>query len=275
MRLTYPSMLLAAALLSTEGAQAQQGADQRYLSVISLKVPPAKEAAFTEHYKTGAGAKAIRARLKANPEALRWTLLRAVYAGDPAQQANYMIASASMGAPVEPDAAKRDELSRSSTGMSYADYMQLVRTMSDTVGTTLSHLHDTTPGYALAEGDYVVVRRLKVGTGKLQSLSDLNHTVRLPLAAERVKSGDMKGWTFSHLSFPTGSSLPYDATEALVFKDLAGALANGGAGTGSAAAASFAKMFPDKSYTGYIDTLRETSTIMRTDLYRVAAVYQK
>ena len=280
MKMTYPVTLLTAALLASgAGAWAQQGPEQRYLSVISLKVPPAKEAAFTEHYKTGAGAKAIRARMQANPQAVRWTLLRAVYAGDPAQEANYMLATVSTGPPVELDAAKRDEMSRSSTGMSYPDYMQLVRTMSDTVGTTLSHLHDVTPGYALAEDDYVVVRRLKFGPGKQQGVAELYRTVRLPMATEQVKAGNLKGWSFSHLTFPGGSSLPYEGTEVMVYKDLASAVGGPGTatstGTGLGGAAGFAKLFPSRNYASYNDTLHETSTNVRTDLYRVVAAYQK
>lgn len=280
MKINYSVATLTAVALSFSGsaAWAQQpgaAAEQRYLSVISVKVPPAKEAAFTEHYKTGAGAKAMRARLQAYPKLQRWSLLRAVYAGDPAQEANYLIASVTTGAPEEQEPAKRDEITKSATGMNYAGYMEHVRTMSDTVGTTLSHIHQTTPGYALAEGDYVVLRRLKTTPGRQQAMNELYRDIRLPLVSERVAAGAMKGWSYSHLSFPTGTGLPYDATEATIYKDLASAVGGGGGGTGSTAAARFAKQFPDKNYTSYTDTLREGSTIVRMDLYRVVAVYTK
>lgn len=276
MKHAYTVTIAAAATILFTGsahAQNQNPANQNYLSVISLKVAPDQEAAFTEFYKTGPGSKAIQDRIKANKESMRWTLLQAVYPGDPAPETNFMIASARGGAPTDPDPAKRDEQTRASTGMTYVQYMQKVRTMSRTVGQTLSHLHEATPGFALSEGDYVVVRRLKVSPGKTQEVSDLMRDVQYPLAADGVKAGRFKGWSFSHLSFPTGSSLPYDATAVWVHKDLASAVA--GMGPNNGAAARFAEVLPGKNYSNYLDSLRENSKVVRTDLYRVVAAYRK
>lgn len=263
--------LLAGALT----AQAQQPTGpQRYLTTISVQVAPDKVAAFTDHYKTGAGAKTIKARLKANPEAQRWTLLQAVYSGDPAPRANFILSFVNVGATADPDPAKRDAMYREAAGVTYADYMKNVRTMSETVGTTISHIHDTTDGYSLAEGDYIVRRRLKVAEGKTQDLNNLMRNTRLKLTNDRVKDGNIKGWSFSHLSFPTGSALPWDATEVFVHKDLAGALAGPGQG-GGPAAGRYLKLFPNGNYARFIEDVRETSKIVRTDLYRVVAAFVK
>jgi hypothetical protein len=275
MKINYPAALLAALAAGAALAQ-QQPANQRYLSVISVHVHPDKDAAFIEHYKTGAGAKAIQHRLKSTPTARRWTLLKAVYAGDPAPEANYLIASASDGDLAEPDPAKMDELSRASTGMSQAEYMTKVRTMSSTVGQTLSHMHEITDGYALTEGNYVVLRRLKIADGKLNEVGAMAHDIRLPLYSERVKAGGtIKGWSFSHLTFPGGASLPYNASEVTIHQTLADAVGAAGGGTGSAGAVAFAKMFPNRNYTQYMDSLRANSRIVRTELYRVVAVYTR
>ena len=68
-------------------------APSRYLSVISVKVAPDKVAAFLDFYKSGPGVKSARARLKADPNLLRWTVLQAVYPGDPAPAANTTIST--------------------------------------------------------------------------------------------------------------------------------------------------------------------------------------
>ena len=255
-------------------AQTMDWEKQTYLTAIGIKVLPGQEAAIAEHYKTGAGAKVVQARLKANPNGLRWTLLRNVYAGDPAADANYLIASVSKGAPVEPDQAMNDKVARESAGISYADYMQKIRSMSVPLGNTLSHMHHATEGYGPVEGDYVVVRRLKALDNQRQNMLDLARDMQFPLAQERLKEGANKGWSFSHLAFPTGDSTTYDATEVRVFKDLASAVSGSGGG-GNGAAMRFAKVFPGKSYTGYVDALRASSKVVRTDLYRVVVSYRK
>ncbi len=255
-------------------AQTMDWEKQTYLSVIALKVLPGQEAAIAEHYKTGAGAKVIPARLKASPNLMRWTLLRNVYTGDPAAEANYLLASAMRGAPAEPDQALNEKVAREAAGISYADYMQKIRSMSVPLGTTLSHMHHATEGYGPVEGDYVVVRRLKALENQRTTMLDLARDRQFPLAQERVKEGANKGWSFSHLAFPTGDSTAYDATEVRVYKDLASAVSGTGGG-GNGAAMRFAKQFPDKSYTGYIDALRSSSKVVRTDLYRVVVSYRK
>lgn len=264
--------VLVAAAVAVQ-AQEQTG-PQRYLTTQSLHVPADKVAAYIEHARNGAGAKAAKASLAAVPQMQRITVLQAVFPGDPAPRANFIRSVVNVGAPGEPDVAKRDETYRASTGMSYADYLKMVRTMSEVVGTTISHVHDTTDGYTLAAGDYIVRRRLKVAEGKTQDLNNLMRNTRLKLTNDRVKEGNIKGWSFSHLSFPTGSALPWDATEVFVHKDLASAMAGPGQG-GGPAAGRYLKLFPNGNYARFIEDARETSKIVRTDLYRVIAAFVK
>ena len=166
-----------------------------------------------------------------------------------------------------------EKVARESAGISYADYMKNIRGMSVQVGNTLSHMHHATEGYGPVEGDYVEVRRLKALDNQRQNMLDLARDMQFPLAQDRVKDGSSKGWSFSHLAFPTGDSNAYDATEVRVYKDLALAVAPGAGG--SAAAMRFAKLFPNKNYTGYIDAVRASSKVVRTDLYRVVVSYRK
>jgi len=120
-----------------------------------------------------------------------------------------------------------------------------------------------------------VVRRFKSQENQRQNMLDLARDMMLPLAEDRVKAGgSVKSWSFSHVAFPTGDSTAYDAAEVRVFKDLASAVAASGS-TGTGAAERFAKKFPDKSYTAFVDALRTSSKVVRTDLYRVVATFSK
>lgn len=262
---TLSTMTSALAVLFTAfAAFPQSNTPQVYSTAIYVRVAPEKEAAFIEFYKTGAGAKVARARMKADPDAIGWSLRRAIYAGDPAPSANFVIIAAGNGAPKDPDPVKRDELYRAASNMSYAEYMQKVRSMSEQIGQTISHVHHRTENYVTVEGDIVVATRLKAAEGKVRELSDFEKDFRFPAAAARVQDGKAKGWSYSHNSFP-GSSLRYDATEAAVYKDMASAMQ---INTGTAMAA-FAKVFPGKDYARYVSDRRDLSKVVRTDVYRV------
>ncbi len=264
---------LAIALLSTTGAvysqQTGQAAatPQRYTSSIYVKVPSAKQGAFIAFYKTGAGAKVVRARMKADPNLTSWSLRQVIFPGETGSEANFVIVSASNGIQATPDPAKRDELYRAASGMDYASYMQTVSGMSEQVGSTLAHIHHITDGYALAEGDIMISSRFKVAAGRSTELNALAKDIQFPLAAERVKTGGIvKGWAYGHLTLPRGNSLPWDTTITMIYKNLADAVATN---NGGGAAAAFAKMFPTKNYLNYMDSLREISKLVKSDTYRV------
>jgi len=261
--------LAMAATFASMVASAQQAGPQRYGMALYLHVAPDKDAQFVEFYKTGAGMKAARARMKADPNITAISLRRIAFA-NPIPRANYVILTQRNGPPVDPDPAKRDEAYRTATGMNYAAYMVQARAMGELVGQTLTHVHDSTE-FRSSEGDVVVSRRLKTAEGKTGDLSTLMRTMRLPMMTERVKAGEVKGWVFSHLALSGGSALPWDSTETRVFKDVASALA-GNAGNNAAGATLFAKLFPDKNYTRYVDDSRDLAKLVRTDIYRVVMV---
>lgn len=274
LNLRVPVLLLG--IIAAANGQTMDWEKQTYRTVLALKTLPAQASALAEFYKTGPGAKTIQARLKTNPKLSSWALLRNVYPGDSGVEVDHLISVTSTGAPSEPNQEMNQKVAQEAAGMSYADYMGKVRAMTDQVGQTLSHVHHTALAAPLAEGDYVVVRRLKYHERQRQTALDLVRDVMFPLVEAQVNSGgSLKGWSYSHLAFPMGEALPYDAAESRVYKDLASAVSGSTGGTGSAAANRFAKKFPEKSYTAYIDSLRASSKIVRTDVYRVVAVYNK
>jgi hypothetical protein len=261
------ALCLVAPLFTAATAYPQQASpapERSYAMALYFKVHNGKEAAFIERYKTGAGYKVQNALMKSNPDALGWSLRRAVFGGNPAPAAGWVLTVNSRKAPKDLDPATRDDLYRSACGMTYSQYMQEARSLSDLVGSTLSHVHAVTPGWSQSEGDFVVARRLKSPAGKGRISGELIESMRLPLFTARVQEGkSLKGWAYSHLAF-SGDNTPYDATETTVYKSLADALEPGGEG-----AALFQKLFPGKSYTQYMDRLRETSTVVATEAFRV------
>ena len=267
----------ALALILTSGTaypQAQpQNQNTRYASALYLRVPSEKTAAFIAWY-SGPGAKAARERIKAESNLIGISLRQAVYGGVNAPQANFVLVTVTNGPPTDPDPAKRDELYRRAIGMPYADYIAKAREFSAITGSTLSHVHEMTPDYQASEGDYLVVQRIKIAENRNQDLTTLNREVRLPLNTERVKNGAIKGWTSGHLVFPSGTSLPWTATETTLHKNLASAV-GGGAGGGLGNPAVFAKVLPNRSYTQSVDRLREARTVVRTELYRVVVAIRR
>ena len=268
MKRTLPTLVvLTAALVSVcMPAWSQQTGPQRYGQALYVHVPADKDAQFVEFYKTGAGMKAARARMKSDSDITGISVRRVVYA-NPIPRANFVILTTRRGAPVDADPAKRDEIYRAATGMNYAGYLVQARAMSEVVGQTLTHVHDSTDIQA-EEGDVIVSRRLKTTEGKTADLNAFMRTMRLPIVTEGVKQGAMKGWVYSHLALAGGSALPWDSSATTYYKDIASALGGGAAGN-SAGMALFTKLFPDKSYTRYVEDMRDLAKLVRTDTYRV------
>jgi len=100
--------LAMAATFASMVASAQQAGPQRYGMALYLHVAPDKDAQFVEFYKTGAGMKAARARMKADPNITAISLRRIAFA-NPIPRANYVILTQRNGPPVDPDPAKRDD----------------------------------------------------------------------------------------------------------------------------------------------------------------------
>lgn len=256
--------------LAVGTAYSQDNAPQRYAQGLYIKVAPGQGQAIVDFYKTGLGSKAIRAMQKANTNITGWSLRQVLYPGEKAPASNYLILTAMQGPPGTPNPTKRDEVYRGATGLTYAQYQQKVRGMSELVGTALFHVHDMTPGYQTDEGDIVVARRLKTAPGKNQEYNQFIRNMRLPLVTERAKIGQIKGFVFSHPAFGAGTSQEWDATESLVYKDLASALP--GPTPSGAMRELFAKVHPGKDLAEFQKNQREMATLVRTDVYRVVVV---
>lgn len=269
--LSTTPLMLAIAAGAAYSQEQQQAPSQRYAVVLYMKVPPAQEAAYIEHYKTGFGAKALRAVQKANPNITGWSLRQVLYPGENAPAANFVHITTMTGPPRPPDPAKRDETYRAATGMTYSQYLQKVSAMGERMGSALMHVHETTPGFQLDEGDVITARRLKTAAGKGQDLTRAIRTMRLPIVTERTKTGSLKGYVFSHSAIGGGGSA-WDASETWVHKDLASAISIAPPTAGGSMKEIFAKVHPGKDLAEFTKMMNELAATVRTDVYRVAVV---
>ena len=269
-------ILVMAPTFTAMAAFAQETTPQRYTQALYLHVAPDKAAQFVEWHKTGNGMKAAIARMKADPK-ITGISVRSVAFANPTPRANYVVVTLRNGVPEAPDTAKRDAMYLAATGMNYAGFLTQSRTMSEVVGQTMSHLHDATPDLQLSAGDVIVLRRMKTAEGKNAELADLNRKIRLPLMTENAKEGRLKGWAYGHLVLAGGSSLPWDATDSRVYKDLASAVGGqggGGGGNANAAMARFVKMFPNLSYAKYQEDGRDLAKLIRMDTHFVVVAHR-
>ncbi len=267
-------ILVMAPMFTATAAFAQETTPQRYAQALYLHVAPDKAAQFVEWHKTGNGMKAAKARMKADPN-ITGISVRSVAFANPTPRANYAMVTLRTGIAGAPDTAKRDAEYLAATGMNYAGYLTQSRTMSEVVGQTMSHLHDSTPDLQLSAGDVIVSRRMKTAEGKNTELADLNRKIRLSLMTENVKEGRLKGWAFGHLVLAGGTSLPWDATDTRVYKDLASAVGGpGGGGNANAAMALFVKMFPNLSYAKYQEDGRDLAKLVRMDTHFVVVSHR-
>lgn len=89
--------------------------------------------------------------------------------------------------------------------------------------------------------------------------------------AEGVKEGVFQSWSATRVVFPSGDDVSYDATTSSVYKDMAQVLSPPLANPNQGAPAAFVKIFPDKSYSAFLDEGRQLRHLVRQELWRVVA----
>jgi hypothetical protein len=92
-------------------------------------------------------------------------------------------------------------------------------------------------------------------------------TMLLPLNSQAVKEGRSMGWTASRVVSPGGDAA-FDAVTSTTYKDLAAALP-ATAPNADQAQMRFAKAFPGRSYSAFVDEGRALRRAVRTELVRV------
>lgn len=257
-------------LLCSATVFAQQPGKINYRATTFIKIAPEKEAANLEFLKTS-GMKLIQEEIKSGRFA-GWALLRLTYSGLPAAEYNYTQAIAYDGAPPAPlSPAARDEMYRKATGMSYEQYQQKLMSFGTPVGTVLSRIEADVPGSQIAEGNYVRTIRWKIAPQRGADYGNYIQKMMQPLNARAMSDGQYIGWSAARTVYPGGEDAAYDATTSFTYKDLASAVPTT-APSADAGPAGFAKVFPNQSYTAFVDEGRAIRRAVRTDLWRVVAV---
>ena len=259
---------VALVLCLAESANAQEKI--HYRASTFVMIPPEKQAAALDFVRT-VGVKLAQENINAG-RITSWSLMRTAYAGVGTNY-NYVQVTTFDGPPspeLSPDA--RDQMYRRVIGMSYQDYQKKLTSYLVSGDSVLSRIEASAGTQPVAVGNLVSVSRWKVSSGRANDYGDFVKAEVLPLDAEGVKEGVFQSWSASRTIFPSGDDVPYDATTSSVYKDMAQVLAPPSANPNQGAPAAFAKIFPNKSYTAYVQEGQGLRRLVRRELWRVVAV---
>lgn len=260
-RRSFLVLALAAAVFP---AFAQQTAN-RYVVMIRYKVEPAKLAEHREFVKN-VSTKVMTEWLKTNPKFMGWNALELNYGGAPLAEYNFASALIWDGPPPE-NVTSTFEAAVKNAGFNYGEYQAKQRSLRTVVGQQLRRSVASTG--ASAGGEWMVVSYYKIAPNKRAELFDSLRTDSVPVFSLMVKEKVIAGWGATEVVFPRGQDFDYLA--ATSYNSLADAVKYGYAGQGIDNY--FAKARPGKNYLSWIDFLRSSRTLYRTDLlHRTARV---
>jgi hypothetical protein len=232
-------------------------------------IAPDKQAAALDFVRT-VGVKIAQENINSGRIA-SWSLLRTVYAGVGTEYNYVQVTNFDGPPPAELSPEARDQMYRKATGMNYQDYEKKLTSFLTSGNSVLSRIEATVEGQPPAVGSYVRVLRWKLTQGRGTDYANYIKTLAQPLDAEGVKEGVFQSWSATRAVFPAGDDVAYDATTSNVYKDMAQVLSQGPANPNQGAPAAFAKIFPDKSYTAFVDEGRQLRHLVRQELWRVVA----
>ncbi len=200
-----------------------------------------------------------------------WSLLRTAYAGLGTEYNYIQVTNFDGPPPPELSPEARDQLYRKAIGMSYQDYEKKLTGFFTSATSVLSRIEATVEGQPPTVGSFIRVVRWKLTPGRGADYANYIKTKAQPLNAEGVKEGVFQSWSATRAIFPSGDDVAYDATTSSVYKDMAQVLSPAPANPNQGAPAAFAKIFPDKSYAGFVDEGRQLRHQVRQELWRVVA----
>jgi len=247
-------------------ASAQQAAPDVYVVVTYLKALPGQQEAYRS-YLTTTAKKIFQEQMAATPNLLAWSSAEMQFNGtEPGSDFDFIGASVYAGPPPEPSALA-DSIAQKAAGMSAADFTKKLASMRTIVGTEiLRQRAGTTAPAALGDGDYRVIARVRVTPGMGDEYYESAKTMAEPMMQARVAAGELKSWSVWSRLFPAGAGTSYDALTVTYFKDRASAIRGLDARKGTE---NFLKTHPDKSYSAYINNLRDYSQLQQRMLMRV------
>ena len=197
--------------------------------------------------------------------------MHSVYAGVGAEYNYIQVINYDGAPPADQTPEARDQMYRKATGMAYSDFQKKLASFTTSSSSVFSRIDATVQGPPPAVGNYIRVVRWKVTTGRDADYTNYIKKMTQPMVADGAKQGVFLSWSATRVIFPSGEDVPFDATTSFTYKDMASVVPSTPAVPGQGAPASFAKVFPDQTYSSYVDEGRQLRHQVRQELLRVVA----
>ncbi len=263
-RVTTGVVVCSLLLTAVSTALAQQAASTNYRTAQYLKVPADKEAAYLEFLRTNTHK--IYDIAMQSGDVVSWAVLKLVYEGSPALDYNYVATTLYSGPPIDLSTQQQDQIVRRATGLSLEEYLQMLSGLRVSIGSVLGSVEAVVPGTTMKEGNFVALTRWKIQPGQERAYSDFVKSMILPLHVQDLKDGYNLGWTAGRTMYPGGDQAPFDATCALIHKDLASAVK---IMSPEQKEARFSKLYPGESYDAFTMRDQAVRRLVRTELLKV------
>jgi hypothetical protein len=238
-----------------------------------FRVAPEKTAAMLEEARN-TERKLMQERIASGENITLWVVLREAYRGIPASSYNYAISVSFDGAPQAPNVAKRDEVYRKATGMSFQEYTQKLNALRTNVGSVLYRVEAATPGSQAKDGNYIAVTRWKITAGRGGDYGKYVTDMLLPLNSLAVKEGRSMGWSAARVVSPGGAEAPFNAVLSNTVKDLTAALPTT-APNPELGQSRFAQVFPKQNFAAFVEQGQALRTLVRSELFEVMAAVER
>jgi hypothetical protein len=259
---------IAVTLCISPEVQAQEKV--RYRATTFVSIPPDKAAAALDFVRA-VGTKLAQESINTGRSA-SWSLLRTAYAGDGTDYNFIQVTNYDGPPPADLSNEARDQMFHRVIGMSYADYQKKLQSFVTSTNSVFSRIEASVDGPAPAVGNLVQVTRVKITPGRTADYTAWIKTKAQPLNAEGVKQGVFQSWSATRAIFPSGDDVTYDATTSSIYKDMAQAVDPGPANPNQGASGAYVKIFPDKSYSAFVEEGRLLRHVVKRELWRVVAV---
>jgi hypothetical protein len=238
-----------------------------------FRVAPDKTAAMLDEARN-TERKLMQERIASGENITLWVVLREAYRGMPASSYNYAISVSFDGAPQTPNVAKRDEVYRKATGMSFQEYTQKLNSLRTNVGSVLYRVEAATPGSQAKDGNYIAVTRWKITAGRGGDYGNYVTNMLLPLNSLAVKEGRSLGWSAARVVSPGGVEAPFNAVLSNTVKDLSAALPTT-APDPELGQSRFAQVFPKQNFAAFVEQGQALRTLVRSELFEVMVAVER
>ena len=160
------------------------------------------------------------------------------------------------------------------TGMTGPELGAKFGPLATNVGNTLNRVEASTGPLSIQEGNILNVVTWKITPQRGADYGRYVQTMLLPLNAQGVKDGRFLSWGASRVVSPGGADAPFDALTYTIYKDLASTLPST-VPSPNQGQMNFEKVFPNQSFSAFVDEGRGVRRNVRTQMLRVVTSLQR